>query len=174
MDRLQPDKAECFVSVFKAGALSRIGHDVLLKFETMALTLDDEGAMTAEFRVGSLVVVAALVDGRQQPHMLSPKDKRDIADNIGKVLEPGRFATATFKSESSEATDNGYRIRGALTLHGVTRTIDVRGVRRDGAIVATVVLRQPDYGLKPFKAFLGALKIKPEVSVEIRVPEAAA
>ena len=36
-------------------------------------------------------------------------------------------------------------------------------------IQADVTLQQPDFGIKPYKALGGALKVKPEVRVSVRV-----
>ena len=171
---LLPENAECFVSVFKAGALARIGHDVMLQFQGMTLTVAEDQSMRAEFRTDSLQVVGALKDGRPQPGLLSMKDSSDIAGNIRKVLEPGRFPVAVFESTSVRDGKGALEIVGELTLHGVTRRVQVRAERADGMATARVVVNQSDYAIKPFKALLGALRIKPEVYVEIRVPYADA
>jgi polyisoprenoid-binding protein YceI len=64
------------------------------------------------------------------------------------------------------------RIEGDLTLHGVTKPISVEA-RDDGQHWnAKIVLDQRDYGIKPFSAMLGALKVKPNVEVTISVPHA--
>ena len=61
-------------------------------------------------------------------------------------------------------------VEGELTLHGATRA--VHGVRKDDAQsrVAEFRFDQRDFGIKPFSAMFGTLKIKPEVVVEVRIP----
>ena len=62
------------------------------------------------------------------------------------------------------------QVEGDLTLHGVTNRISVEA-RDDGARWnAEIILYQRQFGIKPFSAMLGALKIKPEVEVSISVP----
>jgi hypothetical protein len=39
--------------------------------------------------------------------------------------------------------------------------------------VAQVVLHQPDFGIKPYSAMLGALRIRPDVRIELSVPTSA-
>jgi hypothetical protein len=39
--------------------------------------------------------------------------------------------------------------------------------------VAEIKLHQPDFGIKPFTAALGALKVKPDVVVRVSVPKDA-
>ena len=40
-------------------------------------------------------------------------------------------------------------------------------------MVTVVRLHQPDFGIKPYSALLGTLKIKPEVTVRCSVPRAS-
>ncbi len=57
------------------------------------------------------------------------------------------------------------KIGGDLSLHGVTKSndfdIDTNGAKLEGMIT----LLQKDYGIKPFKAMLGTLKIKNEINI---------
>jgi polyisoprenoid-binding protein YceI len=65
------------------------------------------------------------------------------------------------------------RIEGDLTLHGVTSPISVVA-RDDGKRWnAEIALDQRKFGIKPFSAFFSryfAIKVKPEVAVNISVP----
>jgi polyisoprenoid-binding protein YceI len=61
-------------------------------------------------------------------------------------------------------------IKGTLTLAGRSKALTVEA-RRDGARwVSEVVLHQPDFGVKPYTAMLGTLKIKPDVRVRVSLP----
>lgn len=168
--RLIPEKAECFVAVFKAGALSRMGHDVLLQFGSVRMTIGEALSIKAEFDIASLRVVAAMRNGEPDPSVLSPKDHAEILGNVVKTLQPRRFPTAVFQSRSVRLHEARYEIEGTLTLHGVTQAVQLDAPHRDGWATARLQLHQPDYGIAPFKALLGALRIKPDVGVEIRVP----
>jgi hypothetical protein len=55
-------------------------------------------------------------------------------------------------------------------MHGKARSIQT-SIRADGdRWVAEVTVHQPDFGLKPYTAALGALKVKPDVIVRVSVP----
>ena len=171
MPRLQPDKAECFVSVFREGALSRVGHDVMLELKRVELTVaEDDSSISAEMSMDSLRVVGSIHGTRVDRYELSPKDQREIEANARKVLEPERYPRATFVSDSVTRDGDAYSISGELTLHGVKRRIAIKTVREGQHAIARVVLHQPDYKIKPFKALLGTLRIKPDVKVEMRIP----
>ena len=51
-------------------------------------------------------------------------------------------------------------------LHGRSREITLK---RTGDDEAEVTLHQPDYGIKPYSAMFGALKIKPDIRVRLRL-----
>ena len=71
---------------------------------------------------------------------------------------------------SVERDEDRARIIGDLTLHGVTNEISLEAHREGQRWHAKVILDQRDYGIKPFSAMLGALKIKPNVEVNISIP----
>ena len=68
--------------------------------------------------------------------------------------------------------DGGYSITGDLTLHGTTRPISAETRVEAGRQVAEVEINQPDFGVVPFKAMMGTLKVKPAVRVRVSVPDA--
>ena len=74
----------------------------------------------------------------------------------------------SFESRSVRADGDGLRVEGDLTLHGTTRPLgfDVR-MTRDGTLGATAVIKQTDWGMKPYSTLFGALKVADEVAVSI-------
>ena len=57
---------------------------------------------------------------------------------------------------------------------GKERDLQVR-LRRDGErYVASVPLRQEDFGIKPYSTFFGGLKVKSDVVVRLSLPADAA
>jgi polyisoprenoid-binding protein YceI len=66
--------------------------------------------------------------------------------------------------------DDGFDARGALALAGRTRDVAI-AVQREGArLVAEVTLRQQDFGIAPYRAMLGALRVEAELVVRAAVP----
>jgi polyisoprenoid-binding protein YceI len=164
--------AECLVLTYKEGFLSAIAHDLAIRVESFDLDIDEGTvAVRARFDAASLRVVSAQKDGAPQPDALSDGDKQKIEHSIAvDVLHVREHATIVFTSSAVVPEGDGYRIAGALTLHGKTRPIEL-AVRTEGARrVAEVRLHQPDFGIKPFSAMLGALKVKPDVTVRCSVP----
>lgn len=163
MAHFDSSSAEVLVFTFKEGLLSAVAHDLKLRVAKFSLDVDGD-AVNAEFDPSSLKVVNAMKDGQDNPGGLPAFALGEIEKNIvNDVLEPKRHPVIRF--ESTAVTDA--QVKGRLTLHGQTR--DVVGARKDegGKKVAEFRLDQRDFGIKPFSAMLGTLKIKPEVVVRV-------
>ena len=68
---------------------------------------------------------------------------------------------------------NTLHVQGELTLVGVTRPDRVRRRRSatDGELTGSAVVKQSDWGIKPYSALFGALKVADEVEIEVDASE---
>ena len=168
MRTLYPGTAEIRVFTYKEGLLSTVAHDLQLSVNRFEIVVDpNTAAVRARIEAGSLEVKCAMKDGREDPGALSASNKADIEQNIKKeVLHSAKFISIVFESTSVSDTE----VTGKLTLHGITR--DVRlSVTQDGERrVGELRLDQRDFGIKPYSALLGALKIQPHVLVRVSLP----
>lgn len=163
-----PADADVRVFTYKEGLLSTVAHDLQLRATRFEIVVDpNTGAVRARIEAGSVEVVCAMRDGREDPGTLSASNKADIVENMRKeVLNSAKYLSILF--ESTRVTDS--EVTGKLTLRGVTRdvrlSVRVEGDRRIGE----TRLDQRDWGIKPYSALLGALKIQPEVRVVVSLP----
>jgi polyisoprenoid-binding protein YceI len=81
------------------------------------------------------------------------------------VLQTQRYPEILF--ESTRITPQ--EVIGQLTLHGVTREVRFAWREEGEARVAEVRLDQRTWGIVPFHAMMGALRLKPEVHVRVRL-----
>jgi polyisoprenoid-binding protein YceI len=172
MARFDAYNSECLVFTFKDGLLARLAHDLKLQVARFSIEVDDSThAIKATFDPSSIEVVCAQVDGRDDPATLSKGDKKKIYDNIVKdVLHVRKFPEIQFDSTNVAERGDGYAIEGTLQMHGRSKTIQA-GLRAEGPRWVTEVrLHQPDFGVKPYTAALGALKVKADVTVRVSVP----
>ena len=155
------------IHTYKEGLLAAMGHDLKIQVTRFSIDVaDDRRSLTATFDPNSLSVVSAL-DGSA----LSDKDKREIEANIHKkILHPDRHPKIGFTSTAVEPSGDGIRITGELHLHGTTRTLSVSSHREGNQQIVEVPINQPDFGIKPFRAPLGIIKIKPEIQIRISLP----
>ncbi len=170
MLRFDPSSADCQVFTFKEGLLSAIAHDLQIRVTDFTVTADEQALapaplVEARFSASSLRVVTALKDGTPIPN-LSDKDKREIEGNIVKdVLAAARYPEIRFLGRRIDRQPGRIGIQGELTLHGVTRPLEVVFSPSGDRWVAEVPIHQPDFGIKPYSAMLGTLKIKPTVKL---------
>jgi polyisoprenoid-binding protein YceI len=159
--RFDASNAECVVLTFVEGALSAMGHDLRIRVGTFQIEVDDaRECITATFDPASLEVAG--------PAELSAGDRRKIAKNIrDDVLHPGRHPEIRFDSKRIEPAGKRFRVSGRLTLHGATRPLSFEVVERGGTYEAEARVHQPDFGIRPYRAPLGVLKVKPDVVVRV-------
>jgi polyisoprenoid-binding protein YceI len=165
-----PSNAECLVFTFKEGLLSPIAHDLRLRVTRFSIEVDDaKGAVAATFDTSSLRVETPMKDGKENPSALSDADRDKIAGQIrDDVLHSAKFPEARFQSRVvTRQADGGYVLEGDLTLHGATRAITAQTTPSGGKQQLELTLHQPDFGITPYKAMMGTLKIQPDVKVRI-------
>ncbi|TXK43251.1 YceI family protein [Nonomuraea sp. C10] len=169
---LGPETGQLLVETRRTGLGAKAGHDLTIEADRWrgeaVVDLDDPGAsrVSVEVEAGSLRVVSGT--GGVKP--LTDSDRRDIARNIqDKVLHTGRFPAIAFRSRQVTGTRESFRVEGELTMAGQTRplTLDCRfdGERVRGSATVT----QSHWGVKPYSAFFGALKLDDDVEVRFDV-----
>ncbi|MEU5942828.1 YceI family protein [Micromonospora sp. NPDC047548] len=170
--RFGPDSGRMLLRTGRKGAGSAVGHDLTIEVTDWSVqvnvseTRPADATVTARVELGSLAVRAGT--GGARP--LTDKDRGEIENNARRTLDVDRHPTAIFESARVVTGDDSATISGMLTLHGVDAPIDVqvREVTPD-RYRATTVVTQSAYGIKPYSAFLGALKVRDDVEVEIEV-----
>jgi polyisoprenoid-binding protein YceI len=167
--RYDPSNAECTVLTFKEGLLSKIAHDLRIRIGKFEIEVDDATrAVRARFDTSSLAVVTARQKSADAPSLLAMSDKRRIEATIrDDVLHSAKHPEATFASKEVRATGESFEVNGELALHGKTRALRAI-VRPEGAGWLTQVqIHQPDYGIEPYSALMGTLKVQPVVTVRV-------
>ncbi len=158
------------VFTFKDGLLSKIAHDLEIDVERFSISVAlGNGAprsIDARFDLQSLRVLHALVAGRAVA--MSESDKKTIRANIDKdVLQTSRFPEAVFRANEVTEEAGGHRVMGQLTLHGETRNLVARVQRMESRHQCEIDVFQPEFGIKPYSAMLGALRVQPRIRVRV-------
>lgn len=177
MLRFDATNAECLVFTYKEGLLSKVAHDLKLGVTRFSIELDEEQlSLTAQFDARSLRVLSPMRDGQPVPSLLGASDRQKIEQNIvSEVLDAATFPQVSFVSTQIKKLEGErFAVRGRLTLHGRTQELEVTTQVADGRQTAELTLHQPDFGIRPYSALLGTLRIRPGVTVILRLPFAAA
>jgi polyisoprenoid-binding protein YceI len=164
--RYDASTAECLVYTFAEGLLAAVGHDLCLRVTRFSIDVGEAG--DADAIVGTFDAASLRATGS-----VSPGDARKIErDAAEEVLAASRFPTIEFRSSRVVRDGDRARIDGTLLMHGVTRPLAVDAVADADAWRAEVRLDQRDFGIKPFTAMLGALRVRADVRVAVRVRRA--
>jgi polyisoprenoid-binding protein YceI len=157
------------VWTYKEGLLSKVAHDLCIEATSFQapVTLDGRRfTVDVTVPVRALRVLGQVKDGLVSP--LSEKDHREIESNItGKhVLDADRAPDVRFTGQGDL---DAKRVDGKLTLRGSTQPLSfpITVREQDGKLVVEgeVRFKQTTFGIKPYSALLGALKVQDEVRV---------
>jgi hypothetical protein len=164
----------CAVYAFREGAFSALGHDLKLQVTALTVEIAEDLSVRASCSTDSVRVVGVLRQGdtaavdERQP---SASDRQSIEHNVAHdILEAERYPQATFRSTKVEPMGDRYRVVGLLDLHGTVKEVAFTAERQGDRVVARLTLNQPDFRIKPFRAMMGALRVKPEVVLEASAP----
>jgi polyisoprenoid-binding protein YceI len=163
--RLGPDNATLAVRTARAGAAAKAGHDLLIHVTAWEATLvvaDDPDASSMELTADATSL--RVQEGTGGIQALGDEDVASIHQTIDEEVL-GR-QEISFRSTGVEADGDRLRARGDLTIVGNTQPIEFDLVSGDGGeLSASAVVTQTAFGMKPYSALFGALKVKDEVEV---------
>jgi polyisoprenoid-binding protein YceI len=103
---------------------------------------------------------------------VSDSERNDIDHTMKseKVLDPARFPEISFSSTSVEpAGQNRFLVRGDLTLHGVTRPVELQVSSSQNHYTGKVSLKQTEFGIAPVKIAGGAVRVKDVIEIEFDI-----
>jgi len=171
-----PSQGTLLMHTGREGMAKKIGHDLVIEAQRWTAKVnvdgDDPTRSTATVTVDTRSLEVVSGEGGAKP--LSDKDRKDIKENIDKkVLKTDKFPDITFTSSRVDAKGaDSYTVHGDLTIIGTARpaTMDIAisGAKATG----TMNLKQSDWGIKPFSALMGALKLADAltITVEATIP----
>jgi YceI-like domain len=159
--RFGPDNATLTVRTFRSGAAAKAGHDLLIEVGSWEAALDPaSGTVTLMADAGSLRVI----EGSGGIQELDAGDKAGIEKTIEDEVLMG--TVIEFRSTEVElAADGSGRVRGELELAGERHAIGFELVAQDGRLTGSAVVKQSDWGMRPYSALFGTLKVADEVEV---------
>jgi len=163
--RLGPENATLAVRTERAGAAAKAGHDLLIHvtvWEGTLVVADDPGGTTMELTADATSL--RVIEGTGGIQALGDEDVASIHQTIDdEVL---RRQDISFRSTSVQAAGDTLRAQGDLTIVGNTQPVEFDLVKGDtGELRGNAVVRQTAFGMKPYSALFGALKVKDEVQV---------
>ena len=171
---LGPAEGTLTVRTGKTGAASKAGHNLVIEVTAWQATLDlPEGSAERSLELTADPRSLRVREGSGGVQALGDDDKAGIARTIEEDVLKG--SAIAFRSRRVEAGPDGtgLRVEGDLDLVGASRPVEFHlDAGADGRITGRAVLRQTDWGIKPYSALFGTLKVtdEVEVAVDARLP----
>ena len=160
---LGPEDGVISVRTSRVGAVAKAGHDLVIHVTEWSAMLDTGDAPSL-----SLDADATSLRVREGSGGIKPLGEDDLA-KIEQTIDDQvlRRRDIAFRATSLRVDGDRLAVTGDLTLVGTTRPIAFELSLAGGRVTGAAVLRQTDWGIKPYTALFGALKVADEVRVEI-------
>jgi polyisoprenoid-binding protein YceI len=160
-----PDDGTLQVRTYREGIAQKIGHDLVIdvgQWEAVA-EVDEDGAL-ASVQLDADPRSLQVRDGLRGVKPLTDKDRGDIRKTIDEKILGGR--PIVFRSTAVESENGGLTVRGELELAGTSRPATFElAAAADGHVRGTLPVTQSEWGIKPYRGMMGALKVRDTIEV---------
>lgn len=173
---VDPENSDFAAHTKKAGLLSGLGHDHIIgssksKDSAKGFFIIENGQPKSgqvEIATSELVVLDTAVDD---------DDRKEILESLRseKGLSIKKFPKIRFLVESFQQSQGQWIAQGNLHLHGVEKPISVpvrirfADYGKSAEVVGSFKINQSDFGIEPFSAAMGTIKVADPVLVKIRM-----
>ncbi|NIR59979.1 MAG: YceI family protein [Gammaproteobacteria bacterium] len=177
--RVDPERSRVVVHVHRAGRLAKLGHDHVVASHAVqglaARGAGGEGRADLYFALASLRVdEPELRAAAGLEKELSDSDVEATRRNmLQKVLEAEGHPYVRLRVTAVDEQAAHAIVSARLSVHGVTREFEIPAeiIASDGALRARGAfrVRQTDFGMTPYSALGGALRVADELDVRFDV-----
>jgi polyisoprenoid-binding protein YceI len=146
-----------------------MGHRLTIAMRRWQATVRWDGADPVAAELAVQTDSIEVLRGEGGVKGLSGPEKALVRSNALKSLNADRFPEIRFTADVIDQTDNGYRLTGALQIHGKRRehVIDLRteDLGDSWQVSAKCSVRQSDYGIKPYSLLMGSVQVADDVTL---------
>jgi polyisoprenoid-binding protein YceI len=170
--RFGADTGHLLIRTYRTGLGSRAGHDLTIE-ATIWQGTAHIGADPAASSVALIVDADSFEvrEGRGGIKSLTDADRAEIRKTIRELLDTARYPAITFGSTALRGTQRELSVDGQLTIRDATHPLLVRGSIEescgDPRLRTTAQVVQSQWGIKPYSAFFGALKLGDAVDLDV-------
>jgi polyisoprenoid-binding protein YceI len=167
--RLEPAAGRLLLKTGRTGLGRRAGHDLTIEatrwHADVVVNTADPGQSSVAVTIEADSLQVREGAGGLKP--LTDADRADIKTTIGeKILHTAKHPVITFTSAHVTGTTDAFQVSGDLTILGQGRPITVYGSIDAGRLRGHGTVTQSRWGIKPYTAFAGALRLADDIQVE--------
>ncbi|HUL93358.1 MAG TPA: YceI family protein [Burkholderiales bacterium] len=174
--RADPAESLVVIEVRRGGSLARLGHDhVVASHDVTGYVAPGEGRADLYAALARLVVDEPAL--RKEAGFDTQPTESDIegtrSNMLNHVLEAEKFPFAVIGVKDVDAKQGKATLAVAVTLHGVTRTLQVPAeVQADAQTILVsgrFAFNQSDFGITPYSLLGGAIAVKDGLELRFRI-----
>lgn len=163
-----PDNGTLRVRTYREGIAQKLGHDLIIDVARWKATVEVSADGSPETVVLDADASSLRVLEGNGLKPLTDKDRADIVKNIDEQILRG--TDIAFRSRAVEREDSRLRVSGDLTLAATTRPASFElAMSADGRITGTLPVVQSEWGIVPFSAPGGVLRLRDTIEVVLDV-----
>ncbi|MGB1016040.1 MAG: YceI family protein [Nannocystaceae bacterium] len=157
------------VFTFKDGLLARLAHDLRLSLAGFEIDVTGD-TVQARMWPESLQVDGVMRNGQLRADELSVNDRAKIQANIRQdVLSTRKYPEIRVLAKV-QAAGSGWKMDGQLELCGRQQPLSLVLQVHGNRLVGQCEIRPSRWGIKPYKALAGAIKLQDRVRIEVSLP----
>jgi hypothetical protein len=166
-------RGNLWVRTSREGAFSALGHDLLFELKGFEVEVH-ESHVSARIDLRRLEPRGALHAGKLAHHALSAAELAQIRQSahevvLGTTRYPEARVQGTYEAQPGGASVS---VSVELELNGQRASLTFDAQREGEFYRARFALVPSRWGIRPYRAFLGALRLRDSVEVEVEVPDA--
>ena len=168
--KLGPGHGTLSVKTKRTGAAAKAGHDLVIHVTSWEATLEvAEDPAQSSLSLDADATSLRVIEGTGGMQALGDEDKQNIEQTINdEVLKRGRIEFHATSVQRAGADEN-LRVEGDLALGGTTHPIAFElAIGAGGKLSAKAVVTQSLWGMTPYTALFGTLKVSDDVVVELK------
>jgi len=177
--RLLPQESLILVHVGRAGAMQRLGHEHAVASEDVRGFVEwhaDASAARADIAFAVRDLIVDKPQYRERLELDTTPSADDVAGtyaNMLRVLEPDTYPWVTAQARIAETGAGKPTLAVSVTLHGTTFEylvpVDLAVDERRIAVTGHATIRHSDFGLSPFSAAGGLLRVADELDIDFHL-----
>ena len=174
--QVDPARSLVVIEVRRGGSFAQFGHDhVVASHDATGNIAPDAGRADLYVPLDTLVVDEPAL--RDEAGFDTHPDDADIAGTrrnmLERVLDSRRYPYALIGVDGIDASSRAGPVRLALTLHGVTRSVDAAAAwewtAEEFFVSGSFAIDQSDFGITPLALLGGAIAVQDRVNVQFRI-----
>ena len=163
------DRGTLQVRTYREGLAKMAGHDLVIDVGVWeaAAEVREDGTLSA-VQLDADPHSLQVREGLRGVRPLTDKDRAGIGKIIDEQILGGR--PIAFRSTAVEPGYGGVTVRGELELAGTKRPASFElEAGADGRVRGTLPVTQSEWGIKPYRGMMGALKVRDTIEVVLDV-----